>query len=307
MADLTVVVLTYNEEIHLARALASVKDIALEIVVVDSYSTDGTVEIAQSFGCTVLQNKFVSQSQQFEWALANAPMAGAWVMRLDADEIIEDDLAREIEERLPTLGSNVNGVNFRRKHIFMGKWLRFGGRYPLVLLRMWRRGTAHVEDRWMDEHMVLSSGETVTFSGGFADHNLNDLTFFIAKHNSYATREAIDVLNAKWNLFERRYAVGSENSSRQAHIKRFIKENLYNAMPFYISALLYFLYRFVIQLGFLDGRRGLVYHVLQGFWYRFLVGAKVMEMERAIGGLTDPDAVRTKLSQLTGYHFSPPR
>ena len=115
-------------------------------------------------------------------------------MRLDADEVIEPDLADEIRNRLPTLDRGVAGVNLKRKHIFMGRWVRHGGRFPLVLLRIWRNGQGRVEQRWMDEHIVVWNGSSVTFAGGFADHNLNNLTFFTDKHNAYATREAIDVL-----------------------------------------------------------------------------------------------------------------
>src|SRR6185369_17361847 len=135
------------------------------------------------------------------WALDHAPITADWVMRLDADEVIEPELAGEIAERLSGLSPSIAGVNLKRKHIFMGRWIRHGGRYPLVLLRIWRRGFGRIEDRWMDEHMIVSGGRTVTLDGGFADHNLNDLTFFTDKHNKYATREAIDVLNRRLHLF----------------------------------------------------------------------------------------------------------
>lgn len=80
------------------------------------------------------------------------------MLRLDADEIIEPDLAREIGEKLPRLPAEVVGVNLKRKHIFMDRWVRHGGRYPLVMLRLWRHGKGRVEDRWMDEHVVVWAG-----------------------------------------------------------------------------------------------------------------------------------------------------
>lgn len=298
-ADIAVILLTYNEEIHLPRALDHVRNFAREIFVIDSYSTDKTVELAKAAGAQVLQHPFKNYARQFEWALENAPIASEWVMRLDADEIVEADLAAEIATTLPVLPPDVTGINLNRKTIFQGKFIRWGGRYPLTLLRIWRRGKARIENRWMDEHMYLTDGRTVTFRGGFADHNLYDLTFFTAKHNSYASREALDALNQRLHLFEPQLALTGEETAKQAKIKRFLKESIYNRLPFEISASLFFLYRYVIQLGFLDGRRGLIYHVLQGFWYRFLVGAKLRELEQAVKRATSEDELRTEIARLT--------
>lgn len=301
MTDLSVVILTHNEAMHISRALESVRGIAVKVFVIDSGSSDGTVQIAEKNGATVLHHPFVNYAQQFQWALDNAPISTRWVMRLDADEIIEPDLAAVIARELPTLPADVAGVNLDRKHIFMGRWVRHGGRYPLRLLRIWRHGQGRIEDRWMDEHMVVWGGRTVNFKGGFADHNVNDLTFFTNKHNKYATREAIDVLNQRLGLFARDEALNSESASWQASAKRWAKERVYNRLPFTLSATLYFLWRYIFQLGFLDGRSGLVYHFLQGYWYRFLVGAKLMEFERAIAHLADKDEIAAELTRLTGF------
>lgn len=300
MVDLAIIILCHNEEIHLARALKHVTGIATEIFVIDSFSTDATVEIATEHGAIVLQHEFINHSKQFQWALENAPITAAWVMRLDADEIVEDDLAQEIAAKLPSMPPDVVGINLKRKHIFLGRWIRHGGRYPLILLRIWRRGHGQIEDRWMDEHIMVSGGRTVEFQGGFADHNLKDITFFINKHNKYATREAIDTLNHKLDLFPTPERITASTVSWQASFKRMMKYKIYSAIPFQYGALLYFLYRYFIQLGFLDGIEGLSYHVLQGFWYRFLVGAKVLELKRAIGHLRDRDQIKSELSKLTG-------
>jgi len=300
-----VIILTYNEERHIARALASAAGFAREIFVVDSYSTDRTVELAKAHGAVVLQNKFINHASQFQWALDNAPTTAPWIMRLDADEVVEPDLAKKIRDELPHLPQDVVGVNLKRKHIFLGRWIRHGGRYPLILLRIWRRGQGRIEGRWMDEHIIVWGGRTVTFEGGFADHNLNDLTFFTDKHNGYATREAIEILNQRRNLFPRDTGLATQAGSFQAAIKRRIKERLYNRLPYQISAPAYFLYRFILQLGFLDGKEGIVYHALQGLWYRFLVGAKVHELELAIADLEEPAAIRAELRRLTGLAIDP--
>ncbi len=294
-----VIILTYNESLHLPRALDHVRGFAREIFVVDSFSTDSTVELARAGGAQVLQHPFQYQAQQFEWALENAPITSDWVMRLDADEIIEPDLAEEIKAKLHSLPPEVTGINLNRKTIFQGKFIRHGGRYPLTLLRIWRRGKVRIENRWMDEHLYLIEGRSVTFNGGFADHNLCDLTSFTAKHNSYASREALDVLNQRLHLFKPQLALSAEAAGEQPKIKRFFKESVYNRLPFQVSALLYFLLRYVFQLGFLDGRRGLTYHVLQGFWYRFLVGAKLRELELAVKQATSEEERRSVIVRLS--------
>jgi glycosyltransferase involved in cell wall biosynthesis len=301
--SIAVVILAYNEMLHLPRCLDCISGFAKEIFVIDSGSTDGSVELAQSRGAQVLHHPFQNYARQFQWAIDNAPITTDWVMRLDADEVIERDLAEEIIRDLPRLPSDVSGVELNRKTIFQGKFLRFGGRYPMMLLRIWRRGTARIEDRWMDEHMYLTGGRTVAFRGGFADHNLNDLTFFTEKHNGYSGREALDVLNQRMNLFGPPLALAQEATSRQAKIKRFLKESVYNRIPFELSSTAYFLFRYVIQLGFLDGRRGLTYHILQGFWYRFLVGAKLRELEEAAVKAQSPDQLRADLARLTRRHI----
>jgi glycosyltransferase involved in cell wall biosynthesis len=298
--SLVVVVLTYNEEAHIERLLLCLRRLGTEVFIIDSYSTDNTVAVARALGARVIQHAFVNHAQQFQWALDNIRMDSDWIMRLDADELLEPELVEEIRAKLSTLPSDVVGVNLKRRHIFMGRWIRHGGRYPLTLLRIWRRGQGRIENRWMDEHMVVWGGRTLTFDNDFADHSLNDLSFFIDKHNKYATREAIDRLNEDLSLFAHDDAVSSGASSSQARMKRFVKQRFYNRLSFGVGPLCYFLWRYVAQLGFLDGREGLIYHFLQGFWYRFLVEAKVLELRHAISRLRDPAEIKTELARLTG-------
>lgn len=303
MTSLAVVILTKNEEVHIRRAIESISSIASEIFIIDSNSTDGTVEIARAMGAVVLINTFINYSKQFQWGLDNAPITAEWIMRLDADEIIEPALAKEISEKLPELANDIVGVELKRKHIVLNRWIRHGGRYPLILTRIWRKGHGRIEDRWMDEHIIVSGGRTVIFNSPFSDHNLNDFGFFTDKHNKYATREAIDVLNQRYHLFPQDVPLTVKTSSLQAAVKRFIKTQVYNRIPFPLSTLGYFIFRFVIQLGFLDGREGLIYHFLQGYWYRFLVGVKVLEFERALAKMTTTKDKVRELSRLSGFNL----
>lgn len=298
---ITAIILTRNEELHLARALASI-DFAERVVVVDSGSTDRTVDIARAHGAEVLSRAWLNYADQFNWALDAAEIVTPWTMRLDADEVIEPDLAANIAACLPALAPDVSGICFKRKHIFMGRWVRHGGRYPLTLLRLWRTGLGHVEERWMDEHVVVARGRAITLEGGFADINLNDTVFFTDKHNRYATREAIDALLGKYGLGGHAAPEPEDSATPlQARVRRRIKNRLYNRLPFGLGPLLYFLWRFIFQLGFMDGREGRIYHVLQGFWYRFLVDVRRLEFERAMAGASDNDARLDRLSAASGY------
>lgn len=286
MSSIAAVILTFNEAHHIERALLSIKPLVSEIFVIDSGSSDGTVQLAESLGATVMYNKWVNHAVQFQYGLDNAPITSEWIMRLDADEILEPDLIANLKRVMPTLSPEVKGINFHRKHIFMGRFIKHGGRYPVTLLRLWRKGCAQIENRWMDEHIVLTEGKAITVDGGFSDINLGDLTYFTDKHNKYATLEAVEVLNQKYDLFTRGLSV-HENGDAQAKRKRQIKEGIYNKLPFGLGPTLYFLYRYFVQLGFLDGVEGAIYHFLQGYWYRFLVDAKTVELEHAVKGHRD--------------------
>ena len=276
--DLTVIILTYNEEIHIRRVINSVRDIANEVIVVDSFSTDRTADIAAELGARILQHPFVNQAQQFQWAMDQGQINSAWTMRMDADEYLTPGLLEEIIHRLPNLPSEITGIELKRQVHFMGQWIKHGGYYPIRLLRIWRTGCAIMEQKWMDEHTVLTSGKSVVFKQDFVDENLNSLTWWTAKHNNYATREAIDILYRQFSIGQDSPTNLSTKMAKQSGAKRWYKDNLYLRMPLFIRAFLYFQFRFWFRLGFLDGRKGLIWHFLQGFWYRFLVDAKIFQI-----------------------------
>lgn len=285
-----------NEERHIARCLASVRDVASRIVVIDSGSTDGTRRIAESLGAEVVFNPFVTHARQLNWALANAAIATKWVMKLDADEYLTPELAGELGERLRHAGDEVGGFTMNRRRIFMGKWLRHGALYPIQLLRIWRFGHGHCEDRLMDEHLVVR-GSIEHIDADFADDNLNSITWWTEKHNAYASREAVELLLLRHSRGRKPPAAGGSDIGRQASAKRWIKENLYAGMPLGFRAMLYFLYRYFGRLGFLDGWEGFVFHFFQGWWYRALVDVKVHEVEAAMRqrGLTLEGAIEEVL------------
>jgi len=274
---LTVVILTKNEERHIARALGCVALIADRCVVVDSGSTDRTVEIATSQGARVLTHPFITQAQQFNWALDQLPNDTEWVLRLDADEFLTQALLAEIREGLAALPAETQGVYVSRRMHFLGRRIAWGGVFPVRVLRLFRHGHGHCENRWMDEHIIVD-GDTAEFSGEIIDDNLNSLTWWTEKHNSYASREVVDILNQEYGFMPQE-TVASLSGGQQAAVKRWIKEHVYARLPGGLRAFAYFFYRYVIRLGFLDGKEGTAFHVLQGFWYRYLVDMKLLEVK----------------------------
>lgn len=276
--DLSVFILTFNEELHVERVIKSAFRVANEVFIVDSFSTDRTLEIAQQNGAQVFQNKFINHAAQVNWAIENLPIKTNWVMRLDADEFLLDGLVDEINNKIHALDNNVNGVILKRRVYFKGKWIRHGSYYPTFLLRLWRTGKAYCESKWMDEHMVLIEGESTQFEYDFVDYNLNNITWWTQKHNSYSSKEAIELLNLKYDFMES--SKQSElRDQKQAQRKRKLKGGFYAKLPLLVRAWLYFLYRSIFRLGFLDGFYGMVWHTLQGLWYRTLVDIKIHEVE----------------------------
>lgn len=197
MADISVIILSYNEEKHIERSIKSVLDFAQDVFVVDSFSTDATCDIAESLGAIVYQHEFVNQAVQLNWALENIPIQTEWIMRLDADEVVSPELAYEIKEKLSRKERDVTGVYVKRQVHFMGRWIKHGGYYPTWLLRIWRRDCGFCEQRWMDEHMKITKGNAVFFENDIVEMNLNNLGWWMDKHNCYASREAVDLLNIK--------------------------------------------------------------------------------------------------------------
>lgn len=280
---ITAIVLTYNEEIHIGRCLERLKPVADRIIVVDSYSTDATLEICRAAGVEVLQNPFVNQAVQFEWGVKAAGITDGWILRVDADEYIEADLADEIRARLPELPAEVSAISMQRKVLFQGQWIRWGGYYPVVLTRLWRAGAAHVEPRWMDEHVVVEKGETLLFRrGDLVDDNRKDITDWTAKHNNYSTRQMVEFIALEYPLFEGLNDSTTDGLNAHASRKRFLRNGLYARAPLYLRSLLYFLLRYFVRLGFLDGKKGFAFHTLQGFWNMLLIDVKIGEARRFI-------------------------
>jgi glycosyltransferase involved in cell wall biosynthesis len=276
---ITAIVLTFNEEKNIVECLESVKDLCDEIIIVDSGSSDRTLEMAKQYTDKIYSHPFENQAKQFNWALENLPIKTEWVMRLDADEFVTQELKDELINTIPNLDKEIAGLYVKRRVYFLDKWIKRGGYYPTWLLRIWRYGKGYCEERWMDEHIKITEGKVHFLKNDIIDNNKKNLHWWIGKHNSYATREAIDILNLKYK-FIKYDNVEPKLFGTQEQRKRWLKENFYAKMPLIIRPFLYFIYRYFLKFGFLDGIEGLIWHFLQGLWYRLLVDAKIYDIER---------------------------
>ena len=294
MTNITVIILTKNEELHIARAITSVAGIAHDVIVVDSGSTDRTVALAQAAGARVLHHPWVNYASQFNWALAQVRDADQWILRLDADEYVTEAFRRAVARGLP----DVAGLYIGRRMCFQGAPIRYGGLFPRPMLRLFRLGKGQVENRWMDEHITVT-GPTATLDAEIIDDNRKPLDWWIAKHNHYASREVIDLLNRTYGLWKSDDTVLWGNPSLQ----RWLKTRAYGICPAGLRAGLYFAYRYILRGGIFDGPRARAFHVLQGFWYRYLVDQKYAEARRLIE--TEGAAPDAAIKQLFGIDITP--
>lgn len=292
MLDLTVIILTFNEERHIARAIESVQPIAREIIVVDSFSTDKTCEIAESLGARVFSHPWPgNQAAQFNWALDNLEITSEWIFRLDADEYITENLKNELCVKLQALPLTVSAIVLPLGHAFMGKILKHGINNSIKMIRIFRNGTARYEVRMMDEHLSILSGHTIEFKGKFIDDNLMPMSYFISKHNNYSSRQAV---------LEIQSLLGIECCEQNNNYAKVIKKKRrqkakYSKFPLFWRSFAYFCYRYFLKLGFLDGKEGFIWDFMHAFWYRTLVDAKIYEIRKNCGD--DKDKIKAYLSK----------
>lgn len=278
MLDISTFILTYNEERHIERCIKNAQRYAKKVYVVDSFSTDRTVELARLLGAEVYQNEWVSHSHQTNWALKNLPIDTEWVWRQDADEYLTDKLIEELERVIPNAPAGVNAYTAPCLRKFMGKEIRYGI-LPLVLIRLFRYRCGKCEERLMDEHIEITEGVVGALNYAFYDDSMMTLAEWTQKHNGYSDKEAVDLLMTEYDLMQ-----GGENLNMGEHSVNIRRKKLkYTKMPLFWRAFGFFILRYFFRGGFLDGKEGFLWHFLQGFWYRVLADAKVYEIKKRYG------------------------
>jgi glycosyltransferase involved in cell wall biosynthesis len=281
-ADFSFIILTYNEEQHLPRLLKSIATLKAPIFILDSGSTDNTLKIAEEFGATIAHHQFENHPKQWDFALRNFNVTTPWTIGLDADQVVTPELLEQLRKFQDHHYSNVNGIYFNRKNYFKGKWIKFGGYYPKYMLKMFRTGTGHSDTNENMDHRFIAPGKSVVWKKGhIVEENLkeNDISFWINKHNRYSDLVAEEEIERKHNF--RKQAIKPKLFGTPDERTAFLK-SLWWEMPLFVRPFLYFTWRLIFKLGFLDGRTGILFHFLQGFWFRLIVDVKIKERQQKL-------------------------
>ena len=275
----SVVILTLNEEVNLPLCLASVCDWAQQVFIVDAGSSDRTREIAEHYGAVVVEHPFETHAAQWRWALKNLPVRTEWILALDADQRVTPELAHELCHLNAAALDGADGVYIKRRQCFRDRWIKHGGYYPKYLLKMFRPGKVVIDPADLVDHHFYIAGPVKKLRHDLIEANKkeDDISFWIEKHNRYATLLAREEL--RWRRTSTNTAIepsllGSPDQKSLA-LKR-----LWRRMPLYVRPFLYFVYRYFLRCGFLDGKEGAIFHFLQAFWFRLLVDIKLDELQR---------------------------
>lgn len=272
---ISVVILTFNEEKNIEKCVNSVFGFFDEIIVIDSGSTDKTLEIVVSYGIKTYHHSFENYAIQRNWALKNINLKNDWVFNLDADQEIEKELVNELQINFSNTNlDSLNGFMISRKTIFLGKWIKHGGHYPTYHAALFRKTKGSCEEKNYDQHFVVE-GNTRLLKSNIIDTITDSLTNFTNRHNNWATLEATEVVN---ELNKSAKLIKPKIDGNPMEKRRYLKMKYYQ-YPIFLRVFIYFGIRYFLRLGFLDGKRGLIFHFLQGFWFRFLVDAKIYELK----------------------------
>jgi glycosyltransferase involved in cell wall biosynthesis len=277
MADFSFLVLTFNEEQHLPRLLRSIKDLHADTFVLDSGSTDQTEKICRDHNITIKYNKFENHPKQWHCALNKFEIKTPWVIGLDADQTVTPELFQQLKAFRDEDYKEINGIYFNRKNIFKGKWIKHGGYYPVYLLKMFRHNAGYSDLNENMDHRFIVPGKSIIWKyGHIIEENLkeNNISFWISKHNTYS-----DLLGdeEKERIEQKRFQVNRAKIWGTPDEKTAWLKRLWWKLPRYVRPFLYFAYRMIFQLGILDGSTGILFHFLQGFWFRLIVDVKIAE------------------------------
>jgi glycosyltransferase involved in cell wall biosynthesis len=301
MTPLTVLVVTRNEEPNIERCLASVDGFADQILVVDSESADRTRELASRYADEVHELPYDHTRiipWIFQWGLDHLPIRNDWVLILEADQAVPPELRAEIAALLARAEIAEDGFYIRRRQIFRGTWIRHGGYGGKHLLKLFRRSRGQLDPLEQDTRVYVR-GRVGRLASPLEEWNRKEdaIQFYLQKHLRYAEAFAREELARRrqgipWKLTPRLFGTPDQ---RTLWLKR-----RYYRLPLYLRPALYFAWRYVLLLGFLDGKNGFVFHFLQAFWFRLVVDVRLEELLRqppaaapeipaASGGLQDPE------------------
>lgn len=277
---ISAIVLTHDEELNLVACLASLANFVDEIFVLDSGSRDGTLDIARRYKARIFEHPFETHAKQWTWALTHLPLAHEWVLGLDADQRLTAELRSELAA-LFACGEDgvrdVNGFFIKRRQVWRGRWIRHGTYYPKYLLKLFRKTAVRMDTRDLMDHHFYVTGATRNLKNDLIEENRkeDDIGFWIDKHNRYARLVAQEEFTRRRSAHDAPLAPKFFGNPDERTV--WLKQRWY-ALPLYVRPFLYFAYRYVFRLGFLDGKQGFLFHLLQAFWFRLLVDIQLDDL-----------------------------
>jgi glycosyltransferase involved in cell wall biosynthesis len=279
---ITVLLATRNEEANLSRTLATVAPWAEKVFVLDSESSDRTVEIAAAAGAEVVPLRYEHGRiipWIFQWALDNLRIDHEWILILEADQAIPDSLRREIEQVVTDPSERRVGFYLRRLQIFRGKTIRFGGYGGKRLLKLFRKGRGELDPLEQDTRVYVR-GEVGTLRTPLEEWNRKEdsILFYLEKHLRYAEAFAVEEHRRRTEFLTFK---GTPRLFGTPDERVLWQKRLWYRMPLFVRPFLYFFWRYVLLLGFLDGANGFLFHFLQAFWFRLVVDVRLVELRRS--------------------------
>lgn len=270
----TCLILTKNEEKNIKRAIESAKLVTNNIYVIDSLSSDKTVQIAQECGASVIQHPFETHGKQFNWAMEQIDIQTPWIMRLDADEEITKELADEILNNCAEhLNDDVNGLVFKFKIYFLNKFLKHGGMYPFYRLSVFKTGIGFIDENGMRDQTLLKHGKMVYLKNDCLHFDYKTLEQWVYKHVWYSSMEFKNLCDR----FDFKKGKRTSTSTKT----NFFRDKIYYKLPMFFRAKLYYIYIYYFKLGFLDGKAGKIHAFFQAYWYRYLIDARIYEFKKS--------------------------
>ncbi len=272
--SISVIILTFNSEQTIAATLESAFKVSDDIHIVDSHSTDRTLSIAQYYGANIVKHEFINYGVQRNWAINTLSLKYEWELHLDAEERLSKGLVLELNNRKLSFPKDIHGYYIPRLIYFLGHPIHHGGMFPIWHMRLFRHGFGKCESRRYDQHFYVN-GATSRLKQPMIDDQCMRLSDWIARHNKWSDAEVDELIDPRKSQVISGRLFGDPVEKKRAFRK------FYNVLPLFIRPFILFLYRYFIRLGFVDGREGLIFFVLQTFWYRFLVDAKIFEKRLA--------------------------
>jgi glycosyltransferase involved in cell wall biosynthesis len=278
LVPVAAVIFTYDEEVNIEACLKSIAGWCQEIFVVDSGSTDRTLEICHKYTDHIRSHPYVDHASQWDWVLKNLPITCEWVMPLDADHVVTETLKQQIIQAVLNPDQSTNGYYARHQYFFWGTPICGFKPYSL---RLFRHQKTHVDHSELVDFRFVVEGKTKLLSATIYEINNKELSidFWIDKHQKFSSRMAIEeVLRASgslgWSISPRLFGNPDE---RIIWLK-----NVWYRLPLYLRPFIYFFYRYILRLGFLDGTTGFVYHFLHAFWFRLMIDIKISELRQRL-------------------------